>query len=212
MRSILLIALGAVLCLAAEVGYDTYWKVKHPLGSITNSDYNLVQVASRSGEHLFDLHKGESRFLKYGWYQVTIPEANLSFTLWKNNRGFCYIHSGKGMPFVETDANCAVDDQFSAPQPVQTIATNAAVELNGKTNVTSKEGYFKTMTDPQTGQYAITSSDRKSVVLKDKSGKVIWVTDVIKTMPSEMLHAGGNGISYLQIFSRICFISPIRDQ
>jgi hypothetical protein len=108
-RVLLSIAFGVVICLVAQAALDVFWKLKHPLGSIKNSDYKLVQIADYRGEHLFDLHKGESQLLKYGKYRLTIPESNASFILWKNNRGYCDIHSGSGIPVVETDGNSGVE-------------------------------------------------------------------------------------------------------
>jgi hypothetical protein len=41
------------------------------------------------------------------------------------------------------------------------------------------EGYFKTITDAKTGRYAIVSPDKRSVILKNKYGFVVWSVDVI---------------------------------
>ena len=108
MRALLLIFSGVVLCLVIEAGIGAYWKIKYPLEAIKNSDYNLVQIADRRGEHLCDLHKGESKLLPYGTYKITIADTKVSFSLWKNNRGFCNIRSSGGVLIVETDGNCGV--------------------------------------------------------------------------------------------------------
>src|SRR5882757_7487847 len=110
MRTLLQILSGVVLCLVVLVGVDAYWKIKHPLGAITNSDYELIQVSTRSGQHLFDLRKGESKFLEYGNYLITIPDSKTSFKLWKNNRGVCNVCSSNGVPILQTDGNCGLGD------------------------------------------------------------------------------------------------------
>jgi len=100
-----LVILFGLLLIGLGVGY---WKSKHPNGVVRNWDYSVVQVANKRGEHLFDLHKGESRYLEYGTYKLTIPDANASYTLWKNNRGCCDIHSSNGVPVIQTDGNCGL--------------------------------------------------------------------------------------------------------
>jgi len=113
LRALLLIVSGVMLCFVFQIGIVNYQVMKHPFGSIKNSDYDLVEVANRRGEHLFDLHKGESKLLQYGTYKITVADAKVSFMLWKNNRGFCDIHSGNGLPVVETDGNCGIDSQHN---------------------------------------------------------------------------------------------------
>jgi uncharacterized protein YpmB len=41
-------------------------------------------------------------------------------------------------------------------------------------------GLFKTITDLQSGEYAIVSSNKRVVSLKDKRGKTIWYVDMVK--------------------------------
>jgi len=65
-RGLLLIFLGVVFCLVIEVGMDVFWKIKHPLEAIKNSDCNLVQIADKQGNHLCDLRKDESQLFHYG--------------------------------------------------------------------------------------------------------------------------------------------------
>jgi hypothetical protein len=84
--------------------------LRHPLEPIQNDGYNLVQVADKSGTHLFDLRRGESKLLPYGAYRVTIPDAKVSFTILKNNRGFCDIHSVNGVVVMEI-ANAEMIDE-----------------------------------------------------------------------------------------------------
>ena len=108
MRTILAIALSVVVLLVALVGVGSYWSFKTRHGNIKNWDFSLVHVSNKRGEQLFDLHRGESRYLGYGDYQVAITDASYAFTIWKNNRGNCDIHSSNGVPVIETDGNCGV--------------------------------------------------------------------------------------------------------
>lgn len=110
LRDLLLFVSGGIFCFALGAGVDVFWKLKHPLGAFKNSDYNLVQVANRWGDHLFDLHKGESKFLEYGVYKIKIPDARLSVTMWKNNRGFCDFHSSNGALVLVTDGDCGLGE------------------------------------------------------------------------------------------------------
>ena len=102
MRTILLIMSGVILCLVVEAGVSVFQKMREPLQPIRNDGYDLVQVANESGTHLFDLHRGESKPLEYGTYRVTIPSAKISFSIWKNDKGFCGIHAFNGFCLVET--------------------------------------------------------------------------------------------------------------
>jgi hypothetical protein len=61
--------------------------------------------------------------------------------------------------------------------------TNAAA---ASANTNEQVWYFKAVTNSQTGQYEAVSSDARSVVLRDKFGKVIWSNNVVafvKTLP-----------------------------
>ena len=111
MRTIVSIASGFALCIIIEIGIGTYQSIRHPLMPIQNDGYDLIQVADESGSHRFDLRRGESKLLPYGRYRVTIPNTHISFTLWKNNKGFCDIHDANGIPVVETTDNAAVVDE-----------------------------------------------------------------------------------------------------
>ena len=108
MRTILAIALAVVVLLVVLVGISTFWSYRTRHGAIKNWDFSLVHVSNKRGEPLFDLHRGESRYLEYGDYQVAITDASYAFTIWKNNRGVCDIHSSNGVPVIETDGNCGV--------------------------------------------------------------------------------------------------------
>jgi len=112
LRALSLVFLGAMLCVVVEIGMYGYERIKHPLGGIKNLDFDLIQVADHSGDHLFDLHKGEFRFLPYGVYKLSIPNSKVSFTVWKNNRGSCYIHSADGVLLVETDGNSGIGNPY----------------------------------------------------------------------------------------------------
>jgi hypothetical protein len=74
----------------------------------------------------------------------------------------------------ETSPDVITGNASNSAPPV----TSAAEEAKGRTNAANEEGYFKTITDPQSGEYVIASSDKQSVVLKDKNGKIIWSTNV----------------------------------
>jgi hypothetical protein len=109
MRPFLFIAAGFALCLVIGATVSVYLAISHPLGAITNHGYAQVQISGDSvpKEH-YDLRKGESHLLPYGWYTITIPEAKTSFTLFKNNRGSCDIHTIDGLPVIEVNENASV--------------------------------------------------------------------------------------------------------
>lgn len=93
-----------------------------------------------------------------------------------------------------------------------TVSTSGTSDLIVKTNARSNAasnggGFFETITDAQAGQYAVVNSDKTKVILKDKNGKVIWVTDVMATMQPKMRQGWGNEISYLQLFSNRLVVS-----
>ncbi|CAN5817918.1 hypothetical protein BH09VER1_BH09VER1_34030 [soil metagenome] len=93
MRTLLLVFLGLVLCIALQIGGSVFQKIRYPLGAVTNLDCPLIEVV---GEHeqanqRFQLRKGEMKLLPYGTYKVTIPDGKGSFVLFKNNRGVCNI-------------------------------------------------------------------------------------------------------------------------
>jgi len=108
MRTFLLVALGFVLCLVLGLGVPLYQTYKHPLGALTNHDYPLVQVTDERQGHQFALRKGESKLLPYGNYKITIPDAETSFVLFKNNRGVCNIQSANSILLVEVNENASV--------------------------------------------------------------------------------------------------------
>jgi hypothetical protein len=109
-KAILRIVSGIVLCVVLAQGIIWYQMVKHPYGAVTNSDFKTVEIASKRGDHLCDLHKGESKPLEYGTYKITIVDTKHSFLLSKNNRGVCNICSSNGVLAVNTDGNCGVGD------------------------------------------------------------------------------------------------------
>lgn len=109
MRPFLFIAAGFALCLLIGAGVSAYLAISHPLGAITNYGYAQVQISGDSPpKELYELRKGESRLLPYGWYTITILEAKTSFVLFKNNRGTCDIHATDGLPIIEVNANASV--------------------------------------------------------------------------------------------------------
>jgi hypothetical protein len=57
---------------------------------------------------------------------------------------------------------------------VTTNETNTGAETLGK-----GDGFFKTITDEISGQYAIISLNKRVVMLKEKNGRVIWSADII---------------------------------
>ena len=61
----------------------------------------------------------------------------------------------------------ALDDSIPITAP-KIVATNQPTEL------------LKTITDTNTGQYAVVNLARDTVILKDGSNKIIWSTNVIK--------------------------------
>ncbi|HXE41439.1 MAG TPA: hypothetical protein VN516_00335, partial [Candidatus Baltobacteraceae bacterium] len=53
-----------------------------------------------------------------------------------------------------------------------------------------QQEFFKTITDAQTGQYAVVNSDKTVVTLKEKDGKVIWSVDMIKSTKNDSWYVG----------------------
>lgn len=80
----------------------------------------------------------------------------------------------------EISLKVITDNESNSALPV----TNAVVEAKRETVAVNEADYFKTITDPQTGEYVVASSDKQSVVLKDKNGKTIWATNVTAWAPS----------------------------
>ena len=74
----------------------------------------------------------------------------------------------------ETSPDVITGNASNSAPPV----TSAAEEAKGKTNAANEEGYIKTITDSQAGEYVVASPDKQSVVLKDKNGKIIWSTNI----------------------------------
>jgi len=85
----------------------------------------------------------------------------------------------------ETPPNATTNNVSNSAPSV----TNAVAVAKKKTDADHEEDYFKTITDPQTGEYIVANSNRLSVVLKDKNGKMIWSTNVAGwvTLPGETL-------------------------
>jgi hypothetical protein len=46
------------------------------------------------------------------------------------------------------------------------------------TNAVGEKGYFKTVIDPETGQYVIVNLDKQTVTSKDKNDNVLWAVNV----------------------------------
>lgn len=66
------------------------------------------------------------------------------------------------------------------------------IESNAQRNALGFiEGYFKTITDERTGQYAIVSPDKRNVILKNKYGLVVWSVDVITPLEKGQVIIGG---------------------
>ena len=87
-------------------------------------------------------------------------------------------------------------------------ANDSIVKTNAGSNTAGNDrSFFKTITDLQTGQYAVVNADQTKVILKDKNGKVIWTTNVMATMPPKMQQVWGNKISYLELFSNRLVVS-----
>jgi hypothetical protein len=112
MKSLLLIALGFILCLFTGIGLFAYQKITHPLGKITNKDFPLIEISRENGSKVFDLKKGESKELKYGEYVTSIPQYKTTIHIFKNNRGNCTFRISEGIVFVEVDENATT---FSSP-------------------------------------------------------------------------------------------------
>src|SRR5208282_1157760 len=79
----------------------------------------------------------------------------------------------------ETSSNVStVGASNSAPFITNQSKVATAAEMNGKTNAGGEEGYFKTILDPQTGQYDIVNLDKQTITSEDKYGNILWVTNV----------------------------------
>ena len=116
LRNLLFVTAGVVLAVLLQSGYRAYEILAHPLSPITNDGFGMVQVAYDQGKDVCVLRNGEARLLPYGIYKVTIPEINLSFLLFKNNRGSPILRSVEGLLVVETDANSSVMQKRPAEQ------------------------------------------------------------------------------------------------
>ena len=77
-------------------------------GAITNHDYALVEIAQYTASAIVPLRRGESKELGYGDYTITIPEIKATFTLRKNSRGTCAIHTANGILLVQTNENAGI--------------------------------------------------------------------------------------------------------
>ena len=62
--------------------------------------------------------------------------------------------------------------------------------------------FFKTITDAQTGQYAVVNSGKTVVSLKDKNGNVIWITDVAKSWEKYSFIMGERKIYSLKLLNK----------
>jgi hypothetical protein len=87
-----------------------------------------------------------------------------------------------------------------------TVPTSSMNDSNVKTNAernaaSNGGGFFKTITDAQAGQYAIVNSNKTSVALMDKSGRVIWSTNVVEKIPPDALQHWGSEISSMKIIN-----------
>ncbi len=72
-------------------------------------------------------------------------------------------------------------------QHTQAFMTNVQGSANTNWEV---GGFFKTITDPQSGQYAIVNSNKAIVTWRDKNGKVIWSADIVGSMPRDIKTLG----------------------
>ena len=111
MRTSLLVAAGAFLCLIIEGGINVFWFVTQPVGAITNVDYPLIRITDIDGtteKHEYELHKGESKPFGYGEFTIFIPDTKASFVLFKNSRGTCNIRSASGILLVTTNSNANI--------------------------------------------------------------------------------------------------------
>jgi hypothetical protein len=108
MKNLLLIVSGFVLCLMLAILIPAYQMYTHPISPVTNRDYSLVRLKTLHGNTQYELRKGESKLLPYGEYEVTIPENNTTFQLFKNNRGTCNIQSSNGILVIEVNENTSI--------------------------------------------------------------------------------------------------------
>ena len=64
---------------------------------------------------------------------------------------------------------------------------------------------FKVITDTQSGQYAVVSLERENVALKDRDGKIIWSTNLVRLVENIDL-VGERKINSMQLFTNILVV------
>jgi hypothetical protein len=60
------------------------------------------------------------------------------------------------------------------------LAQHSGKSGNSKNTSDQSAEFYKVITDPQTGQYAVVNSNKEIVSLKDKAGNTIWTINVIE--------------------------------
>ena len=107
MKPALYIPLVFILCGSLVYGFLNYNRI----GSVTNTAFQLVRVSSSDREPSFDVGLNESVPLAYGIYEVSIPQLDKSFTIFKNDPGSFEIHYINETLVFKTEGNV----QFNGP-------------------------------------------------------------------------------------------------
>ena len=101
---------------------------------------------------------------------------------------------------------------YSIVSSQQTLAsatnTLLAEQVTNDTTKAAKEvgGFFKTIIDQESGQYAIVNSNRTTVTLRDKNGKTIWLSEVMWAIPLDDQQSWGHEITYMEIVRNELYI------
>lgn len=90
---------------------------------------------------------------------------------------------------------------------IQLVAKNSTVTNENTKKINETDGFFKTIIDTQSGQYAVVNSDKQTVTSKDKNGKIIWSVDVAKSFPdSSGFMPGQRKIYSMALFSNLLVV------
>ena len=85
------------------------------------------------------------------------------------------------------------------------VVTASNLETNDD-SANATNGLYMTITDQQSGQYAVVSTNREIVTLKDKSGKMLWESNIVQAIGNEPL-SGERKIRGMQLFKGDLWVS-----
>jgi hypothetical protein len=94
--------------------------------------------------------------------------------------------------------NQQLEKQFS-----KMVFTNTLLETNQRIN---ESVLLKTTIDLQSGQYAVVSPDKQTVMLKDKNNNIIWSTNVLTICGTAPI-SGGREISAMKLVGNSLWVT-----